>query len=120
MLTGSVSRADWTDTGANLSTGSTAGSTTSYGFGLELSRASLLGRRAPLRFGYRSSGLPFELGGGSVTETALTGGLGLILNEQAGLILASVDVGVERGERKDVALAEKFWRATLTLRVAGF
>jgi hypothetical protein len=120
MLAASISRADWTDTGASMTTGAAGGSATSYGFGLELSRASLLGRRAPLRFGYRSSDLPFEFDGGSVSESVLTGGLGLILNEQAGLILASVDLGFERGERKDLTLVEKFWRGTLTLRVAGF
>ena len=120
MINASYSTADWTGTGEDLSTGSTVGGATSYGFGLELSRARLMGKRAPLRFGYRSSDLPFELGGGAATETAFTGGFGLILNEQAGLILASVDLGLERGERKDVTLVENFWRATLTLRVAGF
>lgn len=121
MIAGSVSRADWTGTGEDLTTGSTAGSTMDFGFGVELSRASLMGRRAPLRFGYRSSDLPFELsGGGAAAESVFTGGLGLVLNEQGGLVLASVDLGVERGERKDLTLTEKFWRATLTLRVAGF
>lgn len=120
MISASYSSADWTATGADLSTGSSVGNATNYGFGLELSRASLLGKRAPLRFGYRSGDLPFKLAGGAATETAFTGGVGLILNEQAGLILASIDLGVERGERKDLTLVEKFWRATLTLRVAGF
>jgi hypothetical protein len=117
LVSGGWASADWSDAGAGSAGGSRG---TSYGFGVELSRARLLGRRAPLRFGYRSSDLPFALRAGGAAETALTGGLGLVITEQGGLVLASVDLGVERGERKDLSLVERFWRGTLTLRVAGF
>jgi hypothetical protein len=120
MVNASYATADWTETAQDLSSDAPLTSATSYGFGLELAQASLIGRRTPLRFGYRSTDLPFQLAGGAVTETAYTGGLGLVLNEQSGLILASVDLGIERGERKDLDLVERFWRATLTVRVAGF
>jgi len=120
MVNASLSRSDWTDAGADMATGRTIGNATDYGFGVELSRASILGRRAPLRFGYHSADLPFFSDGGAVSESAFSGGLGLVLNEQAELVLASVDLGLERGERKDASLVERFWRATLTLRVAGY
>jgi hypothetical protein len=120
MLTGSVARSDWSDTSADLATGSTAAAGTSYGFGLELTRARVLGRQAPIRLGYRRAELPFDSGAGAPTESALTGGLGLALNAGEGIALGGVDVSLERGERRDSALTESFWRATVTLRVAGF
>jgi len=96
------------------------GSTNGFGMGLELSRARLLGLTAPLRFGYRKSNLPFSFGSSGATETALAGGFGFILNETSGITLAGADFALERGERSDSSLTERFWRATLSLRVSGY
>jgi hypothetical protein len=80
----------------------------------------MLGLTAPLRFGYRSTGLPFSFGSSVATETALAGGFGFVLNETNGFVLAGADFSIERGERSDGVLTEKFWRATLSLRVSGY
>ena len=79
----------------------------------------LLARRAPLRLGYRRSGLPFALGDDSATESAFTGGLGFLFNEANGIVLAGVDLSVERGERTAGSIVEQFWRGTVALRVSG-
>ena len=87
--------------------------------GVELAQARLLGREAPLRLGYRRSGLPFALGSEDATERIYSGGFGLALNQSGEFVLASADLGVERGQRSAGALKESFWRATLSLRLAG-
>ena len=120
LITASVVRADWGDIADDLSTPSTVGSTNGFGVGLELSRARLLGLTAPLRFGYRKSSLPFSFGSGGATETTLAGGFGFILNQTGGITLAGADFALERGERSDSSLTEKFWRATFSLRVTGY
>jgi hypothetical protein len=119
-LSAGLARADWSGVDGDLRGGASGGVVSSYGFGVELSRASILGRSAPLRLGYRKTDLPFGLEGGKPTETAWTGGLGLNLSQVGDLVRASVDLALERGERSDSALSEKFWRSTLTVRVAGF
>lgn len=121
LLSGSFVRGDWSETAAELGEGAPAGAAKRIGVGLELTRAALLGRSTPLRLGYRTADLPFTLqGGGPASESAFTAGLGMVLNEQAGLILATADLALERGKRSDANLTERFWRATLSLRVAGF
>jgi hypothetical protein len=120
IVTASVVRADWADIADDLRTPTNVGSTNAFGVGLELSRARLLGLTAPLRFGYRKSSLPFSFGSGGATETIFAGGFGFILNETQGITLAGADFALERGERSDSSLTERFWRATLSLRVTGY
>jgi hypothetical protein len=120
MVTASIVHADWSGIAADLTTTTAVGGTSAYGFGLELSRARLLGKQAPLRFGYRKTDLPFSLGSTTASESVLAGGFGLVLNETNGFILAGLDLALERGERKDSILNEKFWRASISLRVSGF
>lgn len=112
--------ADWSATADDLRSATTAGQTKSFGAGLELTRARLLGRRAPLRIGYRRTELPFVFSEGTPVESVFSAGLGLALQESGEFTLAGVDVAVERGNRADDGLSEDFWRATLTLRVSGF
>lgn len=119
-LNAGVSRADWSGVEADLETPGTAGSSLSFGVGMELSRARLFGRSAPLRFGYRHTDLPFAMLGDQPTESVWTGGLGLALAEVGELIRAGVDLAIEKGNRTDGVLDERFWRAALTLRLAGF
>ncbi len=118
-VSASAALADWSVAGGDITQGS-AFNTTSYGVGVELSRARLLGRTAPLRFGYRKSDLPFALRSEAPTESVWSGGFGLGLSEQAAVILAGLDLAIERGERRSLGITERFWRAALTLRVAGF
>lgn len=119
MLSASLQRAGWSTTSPDFRD-ATAEDVTSYGVGLELTRARLLGRQAPIRLGYRATDLPFALSEGGASETAFTGGLGLVLSGTGPLTLAGLDLSLERGERSEVGISEKFWRAALTLRVSGF
>jgi hypothetical protein len=104
----------------DLAEGSSSGTTNSIGVGVELSRARLFGREAPLRFGYRKSDLPFALGTGGATEKVWAGGFGLNLSQVGVLVRAGVDFALEKGDRVDTTVTESFWRATLTVKVAGF
>lgn len=120
MLTGSILQADWVDIGDDVGGTGAIGGTSGYGFGLELSRARLLGMTAPLRFGYRSTDLPFAYGAESASETAWAGGLALALSEANGIVFASADLSLERGTRSDLRLSESFWRGTISLKISGF
>jgi hypothetical protein len=119
-LSAGLEHADWSSVDSHLADGASAGSTTSYGVGVELTRARLLGRTAPLRVGYRRTELPFALGGGMPSETVWAGGFGLNLSQTGDVVRAGVDLALERGDRSDSVLSERFWRATLTVHVAGF
>lgn len=119
LVHGSAVLSDWSDTQGQLNTGF-AGSGSGFGVGVELSRARLLGKDAPLRFGFRRVGLPFAFEDESVTERTFSGGFGLVLNETAGIVLAGVDLSLERGLRSSATLTENFWRATLSLLTSGF
>jgi hypothetical protein len=112
-------RADWSGVRDALSGGGDAGVELAYGAGLELTQARLLGRSAPIRLGFRHTDLPFSPAGESASERIFAGGLGLVLNQANELILAGVDVGVERGRRTAGSLVENFWRGTVSLRLAG-
>lgn len=119
MLTASLERAGWSSMASDLREG-IAQDVTRYGVGIELTRARLLGRQAPLRLGYRSADLPFALTGGGASESAFTGGVGITLSGTGPVTLAGVDLAVERGERTEASISERFWRGSLTLRVSGF
>jgi hypothetical protein len=118
-LSASAVRADWSSVTDDLSGGSEARATLALGVGIELTQARLLGREAPLRLGFRRSALPFSLGPDEASERIFSGGFGLALNQTGEFLLASMDLGLERGRRSAGALTENFWRATLSLRVAG-
>jgi hypothetical protein len=90
------------------------------GVGAELSQARLFGREAPLRLGFRRSGLPFSLGTADATEQVVSGGLALILNQSNGVILASADFGLEKGSRSGGGVNENFWRGTVSVRLSSF
>lgn len=118
-LNASAARADWSSVADDLSGATEAKATTALGVGLELTQARLLGREAPLRLGFRHSDLPFTLGSETATERIFSGGFGLALNQTGEFVLASMDLSLERGRRSAGALKENFWRATLSLRLAG-
>lgn len=120
LLSASVSRADWSGTQDDLAGSARAGDANGYGVGLEFSRARLLGKDAPLRFGFRRSTLPFSFGDDDVTERVISGGLGLSLNTTNEIVLASMDLAVERGRRAGMGIVENFWRGTISFRASGF
>lgn len=120
LVLGSASLSDWTSTGADLNGGADAGSTNGFGIGVELSRARVLGKDAPLRFGFRRIGLPFAFDGTGATERTFSGGFGLVLNTTGGVVLAGSDFAIERGRRSGGGITENFWRATLSLIMSGF
>jgi hypothetical protein len=119
VLTGSAQLADWAGAQDGLVGAAFAGKTNGYGVGVELSRARVLGKNAPLRFGFRRTGLPFSFDEGGATERVISGGFGLELNRTGNIVLAGVDLAIERGRRSGVGLEEKFWRATISLLASG-
>jgi hypothetical protein len=120
LMSASAARADWSSTAEDLGGGARAGATNAFGVGLELSQLRWFGRSAPFRLGFRRTDLPFSLEGGSANEQAFTGGMGFALNETNEVVLATVDLGLEKGRRIGGSYREDFWRATLSLRMLGF
>lgn len=131
-LSASAVYADWSVSVAGLADDVAAGSVFGYGVGLELSRARVVGRGAPVRVGFRSVELPYVFttagaGGGargSATpagvERVFSAGLGLPLAGSEEVTLAAADLAIERGSRRDLVLTENFWRATFSISVSGF
>jgi hypothetical protein len=120
LLSASASMADWSSTADDLGAGAEAGSTLSFGGGFELANVRLFNRTSPLRVGFRRTDLPFSLEGGDANEQVFTGGFGFALNETNEIVLASLDLGVEKGRRLGGTYREDFWRATVSLRLLGF
>ncbi|MEM7417056.1 MAG: hypothetical protein AAF389_16235 [Gemmatimonadota bacterium] len=119
VVTGSMQLMDWSSTADDLSEGDEALDSNGFGLGVEFSRARLWGKDAPLRFGFRRTGLPFSFEDGSGTERAFGGGFGLELSRSGDVVLASVDLAIERGQRSGAGLTERFWRATISLLASG-
>lgn len=111
--------ADWSGAADDLIGTGQAGDTNGFGVGVELTQANLWGKAAPLRFGYRNTGLPFSFDGGDASERIFSAGFGLALNTTNGIVLAGVDAAIERGRRMGGGITENFWRATLSLRAAS-
>ena len=120
VLSGSTALADWSAAEADLADGAGAGNTNGFGVGVELSRARLLGKDVPLRFGYRRTGLPFSFDDAKATERVWSGGFGLAMNTTGGIVLAGSDFAIERGQRVGAGIKELFWRATVSLVLSGF
>lgn len=120
LVAASVALADWSVTEEDLVGSSKAGDANGLGVGVELTRARLFGKDAPLRFGFRQANLPFSFVEGDVEERIFSGGFGLALNQTNEVVLASMDVAVERGRRSGLGIVENFWRATLSFRASGF
>ena len=72
--------------------------------GGEVERLRLGGRTVPVRLGYRWRELPFPLDGAALAEHALGGGFGLTLAGGR----ATVDLGLEVGDRAAGAVHERF------------
>lgn len=110
---------DWANTEDDLSEGDEALDANGFGLGVEFSRAQLFGKDAPLRFGFRRTGLPFSFADGGGSERAFGGGFGLELSRSGEVVLASADISIERGQRSGAGLTERFWRVTISLLASG-
>ena len=119
VVTASAALADWSSIADDLLETSNAGSANGFGVGVELSRARLLGREAPLRFGFRRTGLPFSFGSEAASERVFSGGFGLALAEAGGVPLAGADFAIERGRRSGGGITENFWRLTASIVLSG-
>lgn len=119
LLSAAATRSNWSSVEDQLNGGIATQAGLAYGFGLELGRFRLIGRQAPLRLGWRHADLPFSPEAEEGSEQAFVGGLGLTLNQTGEFVLATVDVGVERGSRSAGSLTEDFWRATLSVQLSG-
>lgn len=120
VVTGSLALADWSSTEDDLVGTASAHATNGVGVGVELTQAQILGRDAPLRFGFRQTDLPFAFDGNGATERIFSGGFGLSLNTTNDVVLAGVDLSVERGRRTGGGITENFWRGTISLLASGF
>jgi hypothetical protein len=116
----SASRSDWGENDNGLQGEAVEGPVWGFGGGVEWEGPTWGARNFPLRLGYRYAELPFLFQGAEPSETAFSAGLGLNLTRAENLILAGMDLGVERGERDAGILSETFWRGTVTFRVAGW
>lgn len=119
LIAASVQMADWSATQDDLSGTDQAGDANGFGVGFEFSRARLWGKDAPLRFGFRRVGLPFAFESSGAVERSFSAGLGLDLSSSGGVVLAGVDLAIERGRRTGMGLTEDFWRATISLLASG-
>lgn len=119
-VSASAARADWSNVARGLEGTTRAGDANGFGIGIEFSRARLLGKDAPLRFGFRRTGLPFAFEDPDAFERVFAGGFGLALNTTAGIVLGRADFAIERGRRTGAGIVENFWRATVSLIVSGF
>lgn len=114
-----ASRADWSGVDARLGGNAARDVAWSYGAGVEWARTTILGRRAPVRLGYRAQDLPFHFQGEPADESVISGGLGLNLADAATTPIARMEVSLERGTRTAGSFEERFWRTTVSLRLAG-
>lgn len=119
LVAASAQMADWGSAQSDLTGSDQAGDANGFGLGVEFSRARLWGKDAPLRFGFRRVGLPFAFDNSGAVERSFSAGLGLELASSGGVVLAGVDLAIERGRRSGMGLTEDFWRATISLLASG-
>ncbi|MDE2762619.1 MAG: hypothetical protein OXQ94_12550 [Gemmatimonadota bacterium] len=91
-----------------------------FGVGLEWLMADGETRSLPVRFGYRRLAAPFRYRMEDPVESVWSVGVGFNLLKRDDLRFGWMDVALERGTRTSEPLAERFWRATVTLGVARF
>ena len=119
-IIGGLQSSTWSSADEDLSVGG-ARDILSWGGGLEWAGASVLGKPSSLRLGYRAAELPFTTDGATdPTETAFTGGLGMDLLTSGEVLLARLDLALERGLREAGTFEERFWRFSTSVRVSGF
>ena len=114
-----IHRASWSNAAGDLVGG--ARDTFSWGGGVEWAGASILGKDSSIRLGYRGSQLPFTVEGAlEPKESAFSAGLGMDLLTSGEVLLARLDLALERGLRSAALFEERFWRLSTSVRVSGF
>ncbi len=105
-LAGTAQYAGWSRASGDLVAAgqSPARDVWAVGAGLDVDRANLLLARLPLRLGYRWRQLPLQIGGGWLSERAVSGGIGLRFAGGR----TTADLAVESGTRSVGALRERF------------
>ena len=91
-----------------------------FGVGLEWLMADGETRSLPVRFGYRQLAAPFRYEKEDPVESIWSLGVGFNLLKRGARRFGWMDVALERGTRTSEPLAERFWRATVTIGVARF
>jgi hypothetical protein len=115
-----LTRVGWASAGDDLNT-ARAVDALRWGGGIEWDGLSVLGKPSALRLGYRSGDLPFRNPGEETgSESALTSGLGIDLLASETVLLAQLDLSLERGTREVGEVSESFWRLGTSIRVSGF
>jgi hypothetical protein len=114
------SYANWEPSDDGLEPESLVGGVFSYGGGLEWAGPGPGDRTLPIRFGYRRTEFPFRFDESDPVESTFSGGLGLNFTQVETVVLAGVDLAIERGTREAGSLSETFWRGTLSVRVASW
>jgi hypothetical protein len=118
-LTAGVTYADWSDTGKDVAQDVEARASWSIGGGMEWQGPAWIGRRFPVRAGYRHRSLPFRFGDDEPSESIVAMGLALNFSQVEDIPLARIDIAVEKGDRSAGALNESFWRTTVSLRLSS-
>lgn len=115
-----TSRADWSGAAEALENEGGPGVAWSLGGGVEWNRITVLGRPLPVALGYRQRDLPFSFLGETVSERALTSGIGLhLVDATEETPLGRLHLSFETGNRSTDSWEESFLRTTLSLRVSG-
>ncbi len=106
VVAASLGYATWSRASADLVAAGQQGARNvwSLGVGAEVAALHMGGQPLPLRLGYEWRQLPFPIGGGTLTESAFTGGLGL--TGAGGR--ATVDAAVQVGRRGVSGLTEHY------------
>ncbi len=113
-------RAGWSSVDGSFDD-SGARDTFAWGGGVEWGGASILGKPSQLRLGYRDTPLPFTTDGAADPgESAFSAGLGMDLLTSGEVLLARLDLALERGMRQAGGFEERFWRLATSVRLSGF
>lgn len=91
-----------------------------FGTGLEWLLFDGETRSLPLRFGYRQLAAPFRYEKEDPVESIWSLGLGFNFVKAENQRFGWMDVALERGIRTSEPLAERFWRATVSVGVSRF
>ena len=91
-----------------------------FGVGLEWLAFDGETRSLPIRFGYRQLAAPFRFESEDPVESVLSLGAGFNFVKSRDERFGWMDVSLERGTRTSEPLAERFWRASVSLGVARF
>jgi hypothetical protein len=103
-LAGSAQYDGWARAAGDLGGGNAAQNVWAFGAGAEVTSATIIRVRTPLRLGYRRRTMPFPTVGFTIRETALSGGLGFSFASDR----TTADFGFESDTRRAGPAKETF------------